>query len=95
MKTKELRAIHSTQNAFYKKAFVKEDSDGTQYLYSYYSLIVTNNRNTIKFEKNLALYSNTTMRHVREYLKQIDRYDLAALSKAKLFKKLCETNYLL
>ena len=42
MKTNELRVKYATQESFYKKAFVKEDEDGTQYLYSYYSLVVTN-----------------------------------------------------
>ena len=92
--TKELRVIHGTQDSFYKKAFVKEDEEDTQYLYSYYSLIVTNYGKALKFEEDLNLYSNTTMRHVREYLKQIGKWDLAKLPKAKLFKKLEETNYI-
>ena len=94
MKTKELRAIHSSQQSFYKKAFIKKDDKGIEYLYSYYSLIVTNYGNELKFE-NGNLYSNTTMKHVREYLKQIGGGDLAALPKAKLFKKLAENNYII
>ena len=42
--TRELRTIYANQESFNKKAFVKEDEDGTQYLYSYYSLVVTNFR---------------------------------------------------
>ena len=94
MKTKELRAIHSSQKSFYTKAFIKKDDKGIEYLYSYYSLIVTNYGNELKFE-NGNLYSNTTMKHVREYLKQIGGGDLAALPKAKLFKKLAENNYII
>ena len=94
MKTRELRVIHGTQESFYKKAFVKEDEEGTKYLYSYYSLVVTNYGKALKFEENLNLYTNTTLRHVREYLKQIGKWDLAKLPKAKLFKKLGETNYI-
>ena len=94
MKTRELRVVHGTQQSFNKKAFVKEDNEGTQYLYSYYTLILTNYGNALRFEEDSKLYNNTTMRHVREYLKQIGRCDLAALTKAKLLKKLSKTNYI-
>ena len=94
MTVRELRVIHGTQQSFYKKAFVKEDKLGTQYLYSYYSLIVTYYGKALKFEQDINLYSNTTLRHVREYLKQIGKGELAKLSKSKLFKTLKETNYI-
>ena len=93
-KIRELRVKFGKQDSFNRKAFVKEDNEGTQYLHSYYKLIVTNYGNALKFEEDIALYSNTTMRHVREYLKQIGKWDLAALTKAKLFKKLEKTNYI-
>ena len=95
MKVRELRVKFGTQESFYKKAFVKEDEEGTKYLYSYYSLILTNYGKALKFEENLNLYTNTTLRHVREYLRQIGKGDLAALPKAKLFRKLAETNYII
>ena len=95
MRTEELRVVHGTQQSFYKKAFVKEDEDGTQYLYSYYQTIITNFGKVLIFEKDANLYSLTTMKHVREYLKQIGKWDLAALSKSNLFKKLEETNYII
>ena len=93
MKTRELRVIHGTQQSFYKKAFIKEDN-GTEYLYSYYSLILTNYGKALKFEEDINLYSNTTMKHVREYLKQTGKGELAKLSKSKLFKELAKTNYI-
>ena len=95
MTTRELRVKFGTQQSFYKKAFVKSDDEGTDYLYSYYSLIVTNYGKALKFEENLNLYSNTTMRHVREYLRQIGKGELADLGKAKLFKRLAETEYII
>ena len=95
MKTRELRVIHGTQQSFGKKAFVKEDNEDTQYLYSYYSLILTNYGNAIQFEEDSNLYTNTTMRHIREYLKQIGRWDLAKLSKSQLFNKLEKTEYII
>ena len=94
MKTRELRVIHGTQQSFYKKAFIKEDN-GTEYLYSYYSLILTNYGKALKFEEDINLYSNTTMKHVREYLKQTGKGELAVLPKAKLFKRLEETDYII
>ena len=95
MKTEELRTIYSNQESFYKKAFVKEDEDATQYLYSYYTLIITNYGKALKFEEDINLYTVTTMKHVREYLKQIGHWDLATLSKSKLLKKLNENNYII
>ena len=94
MKVRELRVKYAAQESFYMKAFVKEDNEGTEYLYSYYSLILTNYGKALKFEEDINLYSNTTMRHVREYLKQIGKGELADLGKAKLLKKLAETNYI-
>ena len=95
MKTRELQVKYGKQQSFYKKAFVKKDDQGIEYLYSHYSLILTNYGNAIKFEENSKLYSNTTMRHVREYLRQIGKGELAKLSKSKLFKRLGETDYII
>ena len=96
MKVRELRVKYATQQSFYKKSFVKEDDEDTEYLYSYYSLIITNyGGKALKFEEDMNLYTNTTMRHVREYLRQIGKEELAKLSKSKLFKKLEETDYII
>ena len=95
MKTEELRVIHGTQQSFNRKAFIKKDDEGIEFLYSYYSLIITNYGKAMKFEEDINLYSNTTMKHLREYLRQSGKGDLAALSKSKLLKKLEETNYII
>ena len=95
MRTEELRVKYANQESFYKKAFVKEDEEGTQYLYSYYTLIVTNYGKALKFEEDTNLYSNTTMRHLREYLRQVGKWDLAELAKSKLLKKLAKTDYII
>ena len=95
MNVRELRVKYASQESFYKKAFVKEDDNSTQYLYSYYSLIITNYGNAIQFVEDSNLYTNTTLRHVREYLRQIGKWDLADLGKAKLLKKLAETEYII
>ena len=95
MKVRELRVKYASQESFYKKAFVKSDDEGTEYLHSYYSLILTNYGKALKFEENLNLYTNTTLRHVREYLRQIGKWELAKLSKSKLFEKLEKTEYII
>ena len=92
--TRELRTVYTNQQSFYKKAFVKEDNE-VEHLYSYYRLIITNFGKVLIFEKDVNLYSLTTMKHVREYLKQIGQWDLAGLSKTKLLKKLEETNFII
>ena len=94
MKTRELRVKFGTQQSFGKKAFVKEDNEDTEYMYSNYTLIVTNYGKAIQFESDINLYNNMTMKHVREYLKQIGKWELAKLSKSKLFKRLAATNYI-
>ena len=95
MKTRELRVKFGTQHSFYKKAFVKEDNEGTEYLYSYYSLILTNYGKELIFKEDSNLYSNTTLRHVREYLRQIGKHELANLTKSKLLKTLEKANYII
>ena len=95
MKIKELRVKYANQESFYKKAFVKEDEEGTQYLYSNYALIITNYSKALKFQEDINLYSNTTMKHVREYLKQIGKWELATLSKSNLLKRLEETDFII
>ena len=95
MTTRELRVKYSNQESFNKKAFVKEDDEDVQYLYSHFSLILTNYGKGLKFEENMNLYSNSTMKHVREYLKQIGKWELATMPKANLFKTLEKTNYII
>ena len=95
METRELRVKYAAQQSFYKKAFVKEDKEGIERLYSYYSLIITNYGKALKFEADVTLYSNTTMNHVREDLKQIGKWELATMTKTKFFKKLAKTNYII
>ena len=95
MSTRELRVKYAAQQSFYKKAFVKEDKEGIERLYSYYSLIITNYGKALKFEEDVNLYSNTTMKHVREYLKQIGKWELAKMTKTKFFKELAKTNYII
>lgn len=65
---KELQAIYDGRKSFYNKAIVMEEKDRTE-LYSYGSLVVTIKDGSFKFHPD-ANYSDTTRRHVREFMIQ-------------------------
>ena len=89
MKTKELRVIIVTN---YGNAIKFEEVINLYSNQKNWDIIVREIE--LKFEEDINLYSNATMSRVRKYLRQIGRWDLAALLKANLFKKLDETNYI-
>jgi hypothetical protein len=62
----ELNAIHDSRKSFYNKAIVREE-DGKKKLYSYNTLVcfIENNKPIV-----LGAYSQTTLRHIKEFLKQ-------------------------
>lgn len=68
----ELSAQHDARKSFYGKAQVNvDDKTGVQTLYSYGTKIAQYNPKTKKFTAfPEAKYSNTTKRHVREFMKQ-------------------------
>ena len=66
-----------------------------KFLISYDTRMIENNGVELIFKEDSNLYSNTTLRHVREYLRQIGKHELANLTKAKLLKKLAATNYII
>ena len=55
--------------------------------------MIENNGVELIFKEDSNLYSNTTLRHVREYLRQIRKHELANLTKSKLLKTLEKANY--
>ena len=72
----ELRPKHDSRKSFYRKAFIKINNNALNRvikLYSYDTLVMTISKNTIIFYKNVE-YSPTTMRHIRECLKQYNDY---------------------
>lgn len=68
MKVSELEAIHDGRRSFYNKAMVVEHEDRTE-LYSHGTLVVTI-KNDEFFFHDRASYSETTRRHVREFMIQ-------------------------
>ena len=95
MKVRELRGIHGTHSLIvtnYGNTIKFEEVINLYSNQKNWDIIVREIE--LKFEEDINLYSNATMSRVRKYLRQIGRWDLAALLKANLFKKLDETNYI-
>lgn len=68
MEKYELRTIYSTQKSFYGKAFVEILSNGSKMLYSYNTLVCTlRPDNKIS---HIGYYSQTTTKHINEFLMQ-------------------------
>ena len=91
---KELLANYSNVKSFYKKAFINEEN-GKDILQSYDSYMITKENNKLIFNDNINLYSLTTLRHVKEWLKQLGKIELAELPKRKLIKLLNENNFII
>ena len=91
---KELKVMYGYQKSFYKKAFLIEE-EGKIILQSYDSNMITKENNKLIFNNNINLYSVTTLRHVKEWLKQLGKSELAELPKRKLIKLLNENNFII
>lgn len=63
-----LKPLHDSRNSFYNKATVSLDSDSVK-LYSYKTL-VAELTNKCRVAKVYNVQSQTTLRHVKEFLKQ-------------------------
>ena len=93
MEIRELQCeFETSQKSFYGKAKVLFEN-GSKFLISYDTRMIENNGVELIFKEDSNLYSNTTLRHVREYLRQIGKIELANLAKAKLLKTLEKSNY--
>lgn len=68
MRVIELDAIHDGRRSFYNKAMVVEHEDREE-LYSYGTLVVTIKDDEFFFHEK-ASHSDTTRRHVREFMIQ-------------------------
>ena len=91
---KELKVMYGYQKSFYKKAFLIEEEEKI-ILQSYDSYMIIKENNKLIFNDNINLYSMTTLRHIKEYLRQIGKIELANLAKAKLLKTLEKSNYII
>ena len=85
--------------SFYKKAFIRSyyNADGIRIkieLISYYTIMVTYENGILTFNKNAYNYSNTTLRHVKEFLRQVNYllinyptlYNADRITKKDIFK---------
>ena len=68
----ELTPIYDTRKSFYKKAMIKREDNGTKTLYSYGTKVaeINYNEDNIRVIKIYGFYSNTTLRHIKEFIKQ-------------------------
>lgn len=73
VKKEYLKTIYTSQKDFYKKAIIKTLDNNIKLLYSYNTLvcIIYNNKyilnDTINYD---LLFSNTTLKHIKEFLLQ-------------------------
>ena len=67
MKTYKLKA--TLQKDYYGKAKVIENDDGVIQLKSYETIVCEYNTNTKEFKKLWQGYSNTTARHIKDFIK--------------------------
>lgn len=86
MRISELEAIHDGRRSFYNKAFVIEHTDRTE-LYSYGTLVVTLKGGMFYFHTD-ANYSDTTRRHVREFM--IQYFGLGEFLSKKMIESLMD-----
>lgn len=81
---KELKPIYDTQKSFYNKAQV-EATESTVTLYSYGTTIMTYNKVNDDLTLIWGNWSQTTGRHVNEFLKQYT--NINGMSKKEYLKK--------
>ena len=81
----ELTPIFENKKSYYQKAFVYQDNYGGSTLQSYNTKIVH-----VSKDKEITLLSdwlsNTTLRHVREFLRQHELEEVAQLNAEQLIE---------
>lgn len=66
---KELYPLWDSRKSFYKKAYISYEGNGVYNLYSYNTLVCTIDNNKIILNR-YSFYSNTTIRHLKDFLYQ-------------------------
>lgn len=90
MKKYELLPIYDSKKSFYHKAIIEEENENIK-LYSYNTLVCTLSHNDIILNDNIdqsLLFSNTTLRHIKEFLKQFYYNSDKNIAKKDLLKLL-------
>lgn len=90
MKKYELLPIYDGRKSFYHKAIIEEENENIK-LYSYDILVCTLSHNDIILNDNIdqsLLFSSTTLRHIKEFLKQYHYNSNHNITKKDLLKLL-------
>lgn len=90
MKKYELLPIYDSKKSFCHKAIIEEENENIK-LYSYNTLVCTLLHNDIILNDNIdqsLLFSNTTLRHIKEFLKQFYYNSDKNITKKDLLKLL-------
>ena len=86
MKKRELSCIYDGRKSFYGKAIIKT-LENKEILYSYGYPILENTNGKITINTNIYKWdSQTTLRHIKEYLQQIG---FPKMTKKELIEKFC------
>ena len=90
MKNKEyLIPIYDNRKSFYNKAYIVRGNNLIR-LYSYDTLVLEIGKDCYKLNKLInekLLFSNTTLRHIKETLKQFYYKDNRTLTKKEIMKE--------
>ena len=85
----ELNCRYVTRKSFYGKAKVVEQENGDLLLYSYDTLVARVKDGMFEINSNVYscyLYSNTTLRHIKEFYKQHYKYEEITKSDLEKFE---------
>lgn len=90
MKNKSyLEPLYDSRKSFYNKAYIVRVGNLIR-LYSYNTLVLEIGKDYYKLNKNInedLLFSNTTLRHIKETLKQFYYRDNRTLTKKNIIKE--------
>lgn len=67
---KELKPVYNSQKSFYGKALIKDTIKGLE-LYSYNTLVAKNEKGKITITHNDNYLSQTTLKHIKEFVQQL------------------------
>lgn len=81
--------LYDTRKSFYNKAYIHRVGS-IIYLYSYDTLVLEVSQNYYKLNRNIndeLLFSSTTLRHIKECLKQYYYHNNKILTKKDIMKE--------
>ena len=84
-----LMSLYDSRKSFYNKAYIVR-IENIIYLYSYNTLVLEVGQDYYKLNKSIdekLLFSNTTLRHIKETLKQFYYKENKTLTKKEIIKE--------